>query len=136
METVIGYSNATNLLRIAKNVLSGELDAKRGDYDAAVVALDRAVRLEESLLYSEPPDWYYPVRHTLGAVLLDAGRADEAERVFWQNLERAPDNGYALYGLMQSLEGPGESTTRRRTPTRSFERAWKHADVKLSSSRF
>ena len=120
-ETLIGYSNATNLLRIASNVLAGELEAKRRNWDVAVGHLDRAVRLEQSLLYGEPPDWYYPVRHTLGAVLLEAGRADEAAVVFWQDLKKNPENGYALYGLAKSLRAPGQARCRRRDrrPVRS-----------------
>lgn len=134
-ETLIGYSNATNLLRIASNVVAGELKAKHEDWDGAVVHLDRAVRLEESLLYSEPPDWYYPVRHTLGAVLLEAGRADEAERVFWQDLKRSPENGFALNGLAQSLRAQGKDDAARVIQER-FELAWTEADVELESSRF
>lgn len=134
-ETFIGYSNARNLLRIASNVLAGELKAELKDFDAAVAHLDRAVRLEESLLYGEPPDWYYPVRHTLGAVLLEAGRADEAEQVFWQDLKRNPDNGFALYGLAQSLRAQGNVDEARIIEER-FEAAWADADVSLSSSRF
>jgi tetratricopeptide (TPR) repeat protein len=134
-ETLIGYSNATNLLRIAKSVLAGELDAKQTDWDAAVVHLDRAVRLEESLLYGEPPDWYYPVRHTLAAVLLEAGRADEAEQVFWQDLKKNRDNGFALYGLAQSLRAQGKIDDAEVVEAR-FEKAWQDADVKLTSSRF
>ncbi len=135
METLVGFSDAKNLLRIAKSVLAGELHAVQKDYDAAVVALDRAVRLEESLLYSEPPDWYYPVRHTLGAVLLEAGRADEAERVFWQDLAKNPDNGYALKGLASSLEAQGKNDAAEVARAR-FDKAWQHADVELRSSRY
>ena len=53
--------------------------AKSGDYDKALLHLERAVRMEEAALYNEPPDWFYPVRHTLGAVLLEAGRPAEAD---------------------------------------------------------
>ncbi|GMR23251.1 MAG: hypothetical protein BMS9Abin37_1663 [Acidobacteriota bacterium] len=134
-DTFIGYSNATNLLRIASNVLAGELKAKQKDWDGSVVHLDRAVRLEESLLYSEPPDWYYPVRHTLGAVLLEAGRAHEAERVFWQDLKKNRENGFALYGLAQSLRAQGKDDAAHLIQER-FEVAWTDADVALNSSRF
>lgn len=116
-------------------MLVGELRAKHEDYDAAVVALDRAVRLEESLLYSEPPDWYYPVRHTLGAVLLEADRADEAERVYWQDLERNRDNGYALKGLVLSLKAQGKHDAADLARAR-FNKAWRDADFELATSRY
>jgi len=135
METLVGFSDAANLLQIAKHVLSGELSSKNRSYDRAIRELDRAVRLEESLLYSEPPDWYYPVRHTLGAVLLDAGRADEAERVFWQDLERNPDNGYALKGLVLAFTAQGNVAAAALAAER-FDSAWKDADVELKSSRY
>jgi tetratricopeptide (TPR) repeat protein len=133
-ETLIGYANAEKLLNIASSVLSGELEAKRGNFDVAVAHLERAVRLEDSLLYNEPPDWYYPVRHTLGAVLLEAGRAEAAEVVFWQDLSKFPDNGYALYGLAESLAAQGKPEEAKRLEER-FRKAWAEADVPLSSSR-
>jgi tetratricopeptide (TPR) repeat protein len=134
-ETLIGYSNATTLLRIAKSVLAGELEALNGNYDAATVQLDRAVRLEDSLTYAEPPDWYYPVRHTLGAVLLEAGRAEEAEVVYWQDLKKNRENGFALYGLAACLRAQGKDDEASAIEER-FRWAWKNADINLRSSRF
>lgn len=93
------------------------------------------MRLEESLLYGEPPDWYYPVRHTLGAVLLEAGRADEAERVFWQDLGENRENGFALRGLAESLRAQGKNEDAKEIERR-FKAAWTDADVPLKSSRF
>jgi tetratricopeptide (TPR) repeat protein len=134
-EVLIGFTNAASLLRIASGILAGELEAKRGQFDAAILELDRAVRLQDGLLYQEPPDWYYPVRHTLGAVLLDAGRPAEAEVVFWQDLEKNEENGYALYGLAQSLRAQGQTEAAEGIEAR-FRTAWSDADVKLASSRF
>jgi tetratricopeptide (TPR) repeat protein len=134
-EVLIGSSNAGRLLSVAKEVLSGEIAAKEGRYDQAVGHLDRAARLEDSLAYNEPPDWYYPVRHTLGAVLLEAGRPEEAEIVYWQDLRKNQENGYALYGLRQSLEAQGRNEEAAAMEKR-FRAAWKHSDLQLSSSRF
>jgi tetratricopeptide (TPR) repeat protein len=134
-ERPIGFSNAGKLLGIAREVLSGEIDAKAGKWDTAVRRLDRAVRLEDGLTYTEPPDWYYPVRHTLGAVLLEAGRPDEAESVYWQDLKKNRDNGYALFGLWKSLEAQGRKEEAGAAEKR-FRAAWSDADVQLSSSRF
>ncbi len=135
IETRIGFSNAGKLLAIAREVLAGELDAKAGQWDSAVRRLDRAVRLEDRLTYTEPPDWYYPVRHTLGAVLLEAGRPDEAEAVYWQDLKKNRENGYALFGLWKSLEAQGRAEDAAAAEQR-FRAAWSDADVTLSSSRF
>jgi len=135
LETLVGFANAKTLLRIAEGVLRGELLGKRGDCDRAVAALDQAVRLEDGLLYNEPPDWYYPVRHTLGSVLLEAGRADEAETIFWQDLKRNEENGFALRGLVESLRAQGRDAEAEDAEAR-FERAWQDADVELRSARF
>mgnify|MGYP001815720319 FL=1 len=101
-------NGAKAILDIAKEVLAGELAAKRGDYDKAIARLHRAVLLEDNLIYNEPPDWHVPVRQSLGAVLLDAERAAEAEAIYWQDLEQNRENGWSLFGLMQSLRAQGK----------------------------
>jgi tetratricopeptide (TPR) repeat protein len=116
-------------------VLGGEIDAKAGRFDAAIRRLDRAARLQDGLAYTEPPDWYYPVRHTLGAVLLEAGRPDEAESVYWQDLKKNRENGYALFGLVKSYEAQGRAEDASAAKER-FHAAWSDADVTLTSSRF
>lgn len=108
---------------------------KNGDFDVAIAHLSRAVRLEDSLIYNEPPDWYYPVRHTLGAVLLEAGYPRAAEVVYWQDLRRYLDNGYSLFGLWQSLKAQDRMDEARQIEIK-FRRVWAKADVSLSSSRF
>jgi len=134
-ELGIGFTSGTRLLTIAREVLAGELAAKHGDHADALAHLDRAVRLEDSLLYTEPPDWYYPVRHSLGAVLLEAGYPLEAEVVYWQDLREHRENGYALYGLWQALEAQGRTDEAAVVQSR-LRAAWADADVQLSSSRF
>jgi len=131
----VGFVNAETLLTIAKEILAGEIDAKQGRYDTAISHLERAVRLEDGLTYNEPPSWYYPVRHTLGAVLLEAGYPAEAEIVYWHDLRKYRDNGYSLYGLLQTLKAEGRAEEAERIEA-DFRKAWAHADVKLSSSRF
>ncbi len=128
-----GNSLAT-LLEIASEVLAAEIEARRGDYDRAVARLDRAVRLEDSMTYTEPADWHHPVRQVLGAVLLEAGRAVEAEVVYWEDLRRNPVNGWSLSGLVQSLEVQGK-TEQASQVRRRFEKAWAQADVQLNGSR-
>jgi tetratricopeptide (TPR) repeat protein len=134
-EVLVGYSNAAKLLTIAREVLAGELAAKERRFDEAVAHLDRAVRLEDSLAYGEPPDWYYPTRHNLGAALIDAGRAAEAEVVYWQDLRRYRDNGFALAGLALSLRAQGRTAEAEDAESR-YRTAWSAADAPLASSRF
>jgi tetratricopeptide (TPR) repeat protein len=131
----VGYSNGARILDIAENALAGEIAAAARDYDAALVRLDRAVRLQDGLLYTEPPDWYYPMRHNLGAVLLAAGRPEEAEVVYWQDLRQFPGNGYSLLGLSQALEAEGRKDEAAAVKVR-FTKAWADSDVALVSSRF
>ena len=131
----VGYSNAAHLLGIARLVLRGEIAAKERRWDEAVTALDRAVRLEDGLTYNEPPDWYYPVRHTLGAILLEAGRPEEAEIVYWEDLRENRGNGFALFGVWKSLLAQGRTEEAAALEQR-FRAAWSGADVELTSSRF
>jgi tetratricopeptide (TPR) repeat protein len=122
------------VLRIAPEVVAGEIAAKRKDWDRAILHLDRAIRYEDSLVYQEPPDWHAPVRHNLGAVLLEAGRLDEAEAVYWEDLRNNPGNGWALAGLARALEAQGKTSEAAAVAER-FRNAWQHADVELSTSR-
>ncbi len=134
-EAGIGFSTAQRLLTIAQHVLIGELKARKGDHDAAIAHLERAIRLEDGNLYNEPPDWFQPVRHNLGAVLLEAGRPGEAEVIYWQDLKKNRDNGFALYGLWQALKAQGRTDEAAEVEAR-FNMAWADADVKLASSRY
>ena len=128
-------NGAKAILDIATEVLAGELAAKRGEYDIAVARLHRAVLLEDNLIYNEPPDWHVPVRQTLGAVLLEAGRPAEAEAIYWQDLEQNRENAWSLFGLMQSFRAQGKDEQAVMIEQR-FRKAWKAADVTLTASRF
>jgi tetratricopeptide (TPR) repeat protein len=133
-QTTFSTNNGLAILRIAPEVIAGELAAKRNNWDTAIAHLERAVRFEDALIYQEPPDWHLPVRHNLGAVLLAAGRADEAETVYWEDLRRNPNTGWGLFGLMQALEAQGKKDDAAAVSER-FKRAWKNADVTLTASR-
>lgn len=128
-------NTALMILRIGPEVLAGSLAAKKGQYDAAAAHLDKAVRYNDALIYTEPPDWGVPPRHVLGAVLLEAGRAAEAEVVYWDDLKHNPNNGWALYGLWQALKAQGKDDQAAAIEKR-LEKAWANADVKLTASRF
>jgi len=128
-------NGAKAILEIAAEALAGELAAKLGDYDNAIARLHRGILLEDNLIYNEPPDWHVPVRQSLGAVLLEAGRYAEAESIYWQDLRRNRENGWSLYGLTQSLraQGRGEQAD---VIKKRFRKAWSRADVNLTASRF
>lgn len=135
-EVKIWDLNSTqSVLQIAVEVLAGELAAKQGNYETAIGHLETAVTLEDGLKYSEPSDWYYPVRQSLGAVLLEAGHAAKAERVYREDLQRNPENGWSLFGLAQSLRAQAK-TEEVLEVERRFKKAWSRADVVLTSSRF
>lgn len=134
-QIAIERNTAANLLRIASLVVAGELAAKREHTDEAVKSLQKAVYLQDQLLYTEPPSWYYPVRHSLGTVLLAANRPAEAEAVYREDLRRNPENGWSLYGLVQSLRIQNKDEEATVTEQR-FHAAWARADVTLSGSRF
>jgi tetratricopeptide (TPR) repeat protein len=123
------------VLSIAQEVLSGEIAAAKKEFDQAVAHLERAVRLEDALVYTEPAEFHYPPRHALGAVLLAANRPAEAETVYWEDLRRNRENGWALFGLMQALKAQGKNDEAALVEAR-FKKAWARADVTISSSRF
>jgi tetratricopeptide (TPR) repeat protein len=112
----------------AVEVLAGEIAAARGNFDLAISHLDRAVRLGGQPGYTEPSEFHYPPRHALGAVLLEAGRASEAETVYWEDLRRNRENGWALFGLLQALPR-AEQDGRRGAHRGALQAAWARADV-------
>ena len=93
------------------------------------------MRLEDALIYTDPADWPFPVRQSLGAVLLEAGRPEEAAPVYWEDLRRFPENGWSLYGLLQALKAQGKNDEAAAVEKR-LQKAWARADVKLAASRF
>ena len=123
------------VLSIAREVLAGGIAAAKKSYDPAIAHLERAVRLEDALVYTEPAEFHYPPRQALGAVLLEANRPAEAETVYWEDLKRNRENGWALFGLMQALKAQGKNEDASMVEAR-FKKAWARADVTLSSSRF
>jgi tetratricopeptide (TPR) repeat protein len=122
-------------LSIAVEALAGEIATRRGDLDAGITHFREAARIEDTGLYFEPPKWYYPVRHSLGAALLKAGKNAEAEQVYREDLKRFPENGWSLFGLTQALKAEGKDAEAAQVDAR-FQKAWADADVKLVASRF
>ena len=134
-ETLFSPNPSAAIVAPAPEVLAGEIAAARGNVDAAIAHLDRAVRLEDSLVYTEPAEFHFPPRLVLGAILLKAGRAAEAETVYWEHLRRNRENGWGLFGLMQALRAQNKIDDAALTEAR-FKTAWARADVALTASRF
>ncbi len=135
LATEIDPSDENPVVQIALLALDGELALRSGNASDAVSFFESAATIEDEMLYEEPPLWYYPIRHSLGRALLEAGRPADAERVYRYDLLRFPDNGWSLYGLAQSLEQQGKRSELADVKRR-FKAAWSGADVELTASRF
>jgi len=129
-----GINSMHDIARIAQLVLHAEVLAQEEKTEQGVQLLQRAVAVEDSLNYQEPPDWFFSVRHHLGAVLLQAGQYKEAAEVYKQDLHTLPKNGWALNGLAMAYTGMGE-VNKASQAQKDFENAWQWADVKLDASR-
>jgi tetratricopeptide (TPR) repeat protein len=131
--TIWDLNAGATLIEIADASAAGELAAARGDWEGAVAVLRRGVRLEDGLTYDEPPPWHLPMREQLGTVLLRAGRVRAAEATFRADLDRHPENGWALAGLARSLSAQGRHGEAAAVERR-FQRAWATADVPAPGS--
>jgi len=126
-------NKAINVLRIAVPYVDGEIAYREGNIEEAIIKLTEAVEIEDQLTYDEPPVWTTPTRHALGAVLLEAGRAEEAEAVYRADLIRYPENGWSLWGLTRALELQGKEEEAQAAQARQ-EQAWTSADFPLTTS--
>ena len=128
-------ADSKTAVSIAARALQGEIAARNGDARGGIEHFREAVVIEDAGLYFEPPKWYYPIRHSLGAAYLKAGQPAEAERVYREDLRRFPENGWALFGLEQALRAQGKAKEATAVDAR-FKKAWAGADVTLVASRF
>jgi tetratricopeptide (TPR) repeat protein len=115
-----------DILKIAENVLGAKISLSKNDMDATVSQLRAAVALQDTLKYDEPQDWFYPVRESLGAVLLKIGDDAGAEEVFRADLERNPRNPRSLFGLEQALKAQDKAYDAGFV-RKQFEASWKGA---------
>jgi hypothetical protein len=118
-----GQNKAGDVMRLAREIVAARFG------EDAITHLQKAVAIQDGFTYDEPPAWYYPVRETLGAELVRAGRAAEGETVLREGLRRSPRNGYMLFGLMEALKAQGKDFDEVR---REWEAVWAKSDVKLS----
>jgi tetratricopeptide (TPR) repeat protein len=105
---------APDVLKLARAVVAGRLALAQGDAQAAIERFEQAAALQETLPYTEPPYWYYPVRQSLAVALMQAGRLDAAEEEFRRALRRAPNNGWSRYGLLRLHQARGDADATRR----------------------
>lgn len=123
-----------HLVDIATLILEAEIDNKQGDFASAIKKLLAAVEIEDNLNYNEPPDWFFSVRHILGAVYLENNQFRQAEKIYKEDLQIYPKNGWALKGLWLSLNGQGK-TKEAMQIVNMLDQAWQYADFRLESSR-
>ena len=124
---------AKNLLGVLAGILEGEMARANGDLPGAIAAFERAVVADDALDYDEPEPIPFPARHWLGAALLDANRAADAERVYREDLDDHPRNGWSLLGLQQALKAQGKSSL---DVDKELEASWSRSDTWIRSSRF
>ena len=131
-QAAFGNNSGSDVLDVAEGVLRGELLFRRGEHEAGIAMLREATAREDKLRYDEPPSWIQPVRHPLGAALLQLGRFAEAEAVFRADLEKLPDNGWGLYGLYRALQMQKKRAESAAVLER-FDTIWARADIKIKS---
>ena len=130
-----GLESASSILSLARLVLDARLAWARGARAESLGLWMKAVTAGDRVAYDEPPVWFYPIRESLGAVLLETGRPADAERVFREDLVRHPRNPRSLFGLHDALVKQGR-TTDAAWIQGAFDEAWKGADQKLTLSEF
>ena len=122
-----GTTKEADVVALALEIVAARLADAPAD---AIPHWQRAVAIQDAFNYDEPPDWYYPVRESLGAALLRAGKAAEGESAFREGIKRSPRNGRMLFGLMESLRAQGKDDDAAWVG-REFQAAWAKADIKL-----
>jgi len=126
-------NSCASVLKVVTPMLNGEILVREGDLDGGLAQLREAVAAEDALNYDEPPGWILPVRHSLGANLMQAGRYAEAEQVYRADLAHLPENGWSLYGLARCLQLQGKRNEATAVEAR-FQKIWANADMQITSS--
>lgn len=129
----VGNNSAAAVLAVARPMLEGEILFRAGEKELGLARLREGVAAEDGLRYDEPPGWILPVRHALGASLMAERLYAQAERVYRNDLERLPENGWSLYGLAEALRGQGREGEAAEYEGR-FRVIWAKADLEITSS--
>jgi tetratricopeptide (TPR) repeat protein len=131
----VGKNPAQAVLKIGLPLAEGELEYRRRNHAHAFELLREAVKRDDALHYSEPWSWMMPVRHSLGALLLEQGKLKEAQAVYREDLRLHPGNGWALNGLAECLHRTGQHTEAAHVDS-LFKAAWSRSDIKIAASCF
>jgi tetratricopeptide (TPR) repeat protein len=134
-DTPAGMNTLKDVLGIGVLIVQARIASAERHPDESVKLLQQAAAAEDKLSYNEPRDWFFPVRHLLGAQLLQIQQASEAEAVYRKDLTLNPGNGWALYGLSAALNAQGKRQEAAQYQ-QQFAAAWKHADTTLSASAY
>ena len=129
----VGATPSSAVLKLASYGLEGEFLMASGDLTGAIEAFRAGVAIEDQNNYTEPPDWAQPMRHYLGAALLLAGQAEQAESVYRRDLRWNQNNGWSLFGLGQALIAQDKKREAAEV-LEAWQKAWAFADIELSSS--
>ena len=133
-ETAVSNNTAESIIALANQMIEGEILIAEGKLDQGLEELRAALMLEDALKYDEPPSWMIPLRHTIGANLMAAGRFAEAEQVYRDDLKRLPENGWSLFGLSEALAAQEKEGAELEVTRAQFNKVWSKADVKITSS--
>ena len=135
LETLIATSNNASIhsANIAYEVVSGELEALKGNIPKAIEHLKKAVVFEDGLTYTEPAAWHIPTRQNLGAILLKAEKHEAAENIYKEDLNILRQNGWSLMGLYKSLLAQGKNKEANAIK-KEFNSAWQDADIEIDNS--
>jgi len=131
--TIWNINTTYDLVQIAVRVLSAGIALKQNKTDASISLLQEAVAIEDHLNYNEPPDWFFSVRHHLGAVLIESKNYKEAEQVYRRDLQIWKKNGWALIGLYNALKLQKKDREAKIAKS-DFDKAWQYADIRITSS--
>jgi len=132
-EATFGNNTGSDVLDVAEHLMKGEILYRKGKIEAGFAAMREAVAREDRLRYDEPPAWIQPVRHAYGAALLQSGKYAEAEKVFRDDLQKLPENGWGLFGLERTLRLQ-KKTAEADAVKKRFDVVWSKADVKIKSA--
>jgi tetratricopeptide (TPR) repeat protein len=130
-----GQNTMRDVLAVGARMAAARIAVAEGRTEDELRDLRSAVGLEDKLAYDEPAEWFFPVRHVLGAELVRVGRPTEAEGVYRDNLARHPGDGWALFGLMQALKAEGRRADAGAAEA-EFRKAWRYATISISASAF
>ena len=132
--TIWDINTVSVLVQIARNVLKAEILAKEFKYSESISLLREAIEIEDGLNYNEPPDWFFSVRHHLGAIQIEAGLYNDAVSTYKEDLLRLPKNGWALHGLKLAYENLNKQDKVKEVELLR-KQSWENADIVLTTSR-